>query len=138
MATVIIERTSEYLNRLRNYGVYIDGEKVGTIANGETKEFTVSQGTHTIVTKIDWCSSTTIQFSISDDETKAFKVSGFKNAHWLMPAAIIIIISSYLVNLKFGFDYSLYLTVPIFLLLLYYITVGRKRYLMLIEAKTAQ
>lgn len=51
MATIIINRTSEYLNRLRDYGVYIDGKKVGTIANGETKEFNVSTGQHSVFMK---------------------------------------------------------------------------------------
>lgn len=31
MATIILNRTSEYLNRLRDYEVYIDEKKVGTV-----------------------------------------------------------------------------------------------------------
>lgn len=135
MATIILNRTSEYVNRLRKYGVYIDGKKVGTIANGETKEFGLTPGHHSIVTKIDWCSSKTITFDISDDEMKEFKVGGFKNAKWLMPTALIIIVLSYIVNLGYGFEYLFYLVVPAFLLLVYYLTVGRKRYLTLTETK---
>ena len=138
MATIILNRTSEYVNRLRNYGVYIDGKKVGTIANGDTKEFNVSPGQQSIVTKIDWCSSQTVTFDISNDEVKNFKVGGFKNAKWLMPTALIVIVLSYIVNLKYGFEYLFYLVVPAFLLLVYYMTVGRKRYLTLTETKTAQ
>jgi hypothetical protein len=55
MATIIINRTSEYLNLMRNYGIYIDGKKIDTIANGETKEFNISVGHHSLYTKIDWC-----------------------------------------------------------------------------------
>ena len=138
MATIILNRTSEYVNRLRNYGVYIDGKKVGTIANGDTKEFNVSPGQQSIVTKIDWCSSQTVTFDIGNDEVKNFKVGGFKNAKWLMPTALIVIVLSYIVNLKYGFEYLFYLVVPAFLLLVYYMTVGRKRYLTLTETKTAQ
>jgi len=136
MATIILNRTSEYVNRLRNYAVYIDGKKIGTIANGETKEFNVSPGQHSIVTKIDWCSSPTVTFDISDDEVRNFKVGGFKNAKWLMPTAVIVFLLSYIVNLKYGFEYLFYFVVPAFLLLVYYLTVGRKRYLTLTETKT--
>ena len=136
MATIILNRTSEYVNRLRNYSVYIDGKKVGTLADGETKEFVVTPGHHSIVTKIDWCSSKTITFDLSDDEMKEFKVGGFKNAGWLVPTAIIVIVLSYIVNLKYGFEYLFYLAVPAFLLLVYYLTVGRKRYLTLTETET--
>ncbi len=133
MATIILNRTSEYVNCLRNYDVYIDGKKVGTIANGKIKEFVVTPGHHSIVTKIDWCSSNTITFAISDVEIKEFKVGAFKNAKWLMPTAIIIIGLSYIVNLMYGFKYLFYLGVPAFLLLVYYLTGGRKRYLTLTD-----
>lgn len=136
MATIILNRTSEYVNRLRNYGVYIDGKKVGTIANGDTKEFVVTPGHHSIVTKIDWCSSKTITFDIGHDEIKEFKVGGFKNAKWLMPVAFIVIVLSYIVNFKYGFEYLFYLVIPAFLMLVYYLTVRRKKYLTLTETKT--
>lgn len=133
MATIRLTRTSEYVNRLRDYGIYIDGKKIGVIANGETKEFTVSTGQHSIVTKIDWCSSPTLTFSIGDNEIRNFKVGGFKNAKWLMPTVFILIVLSYIVNWKYGFNYLFYLVVPAFLLLVYYLTIGRKRYLTLTE-----
>jgi len=136
MATIILNRTSEYVNRLRNFGVYIDGKKVGTIANGDRKEFNVSPGQHSIVTKIDWCSSKTITFDLTDDEIKELKVGGFKNAKWLMPTTFIVIVLSYIANWKYGFEYLFYLVVPAFLLLVYYLTVGRKRYLTLTETKS--
>jgi len=127
MATMVLNRTSEYANRLINFGVFVDGKKVGTIANGETKKFDVLSGQHTLVTKIDWCSSPTLVFSIGDNEIKNFKVGGFRNASWLVPTALIIIILSYIVS------YLFYLVIPVFLLIVYYLTIGRKRYLTLIE-----
>ena len=136
MATIILNRTNEYVNRLRDYGVYIDGKKVGTIANGEIKEFNVSAGQHSVVTKIDWCSSYPLTFDISDNEVKNFKVGGFKNAKWLMPTGLIIIVLSYIVNLLFGFEYLFYLVIPGFLIMVYYMTFGRKRYLTLTEEKS--
>lgn len=39
MASIILERTSEFVNRFRNFGVYFDDKKMGTVHNGETKKF---------------------------------------------------------------------------------------------------
>ena len=131
MASIIINRTSEYLNRLRNYDVYIDGEKIDTISNGETKEFNISAGQHSILIKIDWCSSQTLLVDINDNETKSFKVGGFKNGNWLIPAALVILGS--IASRLFDFNYLFYLIIPFFLSMVYYMTLGRKQYLTLKE-----
>ena len=133
MASIIINRTSEYLNRLRNYDVYIDGKKVDTISNGETKEFNISAGQHSILIKIDWCSSQTLLVDINDNETKSFKVGGFKNGNWLIPAALVILSS--ISSRLFDFNYLFYLIIPFFLSMVYYMTLGRKQYLTLKENK---
>lgn len=134
MATVMIERSNEMNNRLRDYGVYIDGEKVGVIANGETKEFEIGFGRHLIYCKIDWCSSPQISFEATDDELKIFKVGGFKNGNWMVPAAIAVIIISYVLQyLEVKIFYLAVLIIPFFLLLVYYLTIGRKKYLTLIQ-----
>ena len=133
MASIIINRTSEYLNRLRNCDVYIDGKKVDTISNGETKKFNISAGQHSILTKIDWCSSQTLLVDINDNETKSFKVGGFKNGNWLIPAALVIPILSSIASRLFDFNYLFYLIIPIFLLMVYYMTLGRRQYLTLKE-----
>ena len=137
MPTIIINRTSEYLNRFRDYGIYIDGKKVDTIASGETIELNVSAGHHFVSTKIDWCSSPTLSVNINDEATKSLTVGGFKNGKWLMPAGLVIIVLNFIANQLFDFEYLFYLIIPIFLLLVYYLTVGRKQYLTLIENKSA-
>ena len=136
MATIIINRTSEYLNRFRDYGVYIDGNKIGTIPNGETEEFNVSAGCHSVFAKIDWCSSQTLSVNMVDQEIKSFKVGGFKNGKWLMRTGVVTIVLSYVANLLFDFEYLFYLVILVFLISVYYITVGRKQYLTLTENKS--
>ena len=133
MGKIVIYRTSEYSNRYRNYEVYVDGKKLGKISNGETREYEVLPGQHSLVAKIDWCSSKSILFDMNAGEVKSFKVGGFRNAKWLMPASVIIIVLSFQVNFEFGFKYLFYSTIPVFLLLVYFLTIGRKRYLTLTE-----
>jgi hypothetical protein len=72
----------------------------------------------------------------NDNETKSFKVGGFKYGYWLLPIALGIFALSYISNLIAGFDYLFYLVIPLFLLLGYYITAGRKKYLTLTEIKS--
>jgi hypothetical protein len=133
MPKLVIKRSSEYNNSLRNYGIYIDGEKADTIANGETKELTITTGRHTLYFKIDWCSSPEVSFDITDSDIKSVLVGGFKNGSWMVPAAGGIILLSYLLERLFGIYYLFFLAIPAFLVIVYYITIGRKKYLTLKE-----
>jgi len=128
MSKINIQRTSEYVNRLRNLGVYIDDKKVGTVSNGETKEFEIPAGSHLICCKIDWCSSPQLSFKVDEAETRSFKVGGFKNSNWLMPLSLGIIILNIVLNAFFGIHYGFYMLIPVFLLLMYYVTFGRKQF----------
>lgn len=40
---------------LRKMQIYVDGEKVDSIKNKESKVLTLSEGQHVIKAKIDWC-----------------------------------------------------------------------------------
>jgi hypothetical protein len=134
MPTINITRTSAYMNRLRDYQLYLDGKKIGTIGNGQTKQLETTAGQHTLLAKIDWCSSETVSFTLSESETQNLRVDGFKHAHWMMPVAMGAIALHFVVNLFFDFYYTIFLVIPAFLLLLYYMTIGRKSYLQLKEA----
>lgn len=133
MAKINITRTSTYINRQRDYQLYLDGKKIGTIANGQTKQFETTAGQHSLVAKIDWCSSETVSFTLNESETQDLIVDGFKHASWMMPVAIGSIALHFVLNLFFDFYYTIFLVIPAFLILLYYLTIGRKNYLQLKE-----
>ncbi|MFL5807901.1 MAG: hypothetical protein ACJ749_00190 [Flavisolibacter sp.] len=136
MARLIVQRTSEYNNRLRHFRIFIDGEEVDKIANGETMEFHLTPGRHRLYSKIDWCSSQEISFDISDGETKMFKLGGFRHGNWIIPLSVGFVVLGSLFRATAGVDYVLYLMIPGFLLLVYYLTIGRKKYLTLTELST--
>ncbi|HRP31804.1 MAG TPA: hypothetical protein PKV73_07930 [Agriterribacter sp.] len=138
MATLVVKRTSEYNNRLRDYQLFLDGKKIGTISNGEKKEFEIATGQHNVVARIDWCSSPEILVNLDDTEKKKLVVGGFKNGHWIMPIAGGIIGIGIFLNFAFSFRYGLLLAIPYFLTILYYITIGRKKYLTLTEANPSK
>lgn len=134
MVTIILERSNELKNHLRNYAVYIDGRKVGSIADGTTEQYEVAAGEHTICCKIDWCSSPEIKFNTNNDLVKNFKVTANKKERWL--SYLLIALTIGMVFLKQA-GVSYYAVLAIFILLslagLYYITIGRKKYLALSE-----
>jgi len=144
MGKIMLSRTNEYINGLREYGIYIDDVKVGVIRNGETKEFEVAPGTHTIYAKIDWCYSPTRPFYIAGEEVVPFNVGSFigserlrKLSKWIGPFFIGILILQPVLRATIHFDNLLYyifpLTLPLFLVMVYYFSIGRKRYLSLNE-----
>lgn len=76
MAKIIINRSSEYSNKLRSIGIYLNDKKIGDLSDGESKEFEIEEGKHQIRAKIDWCRSNPIDLKINSDETLRFNLSG--------------------------------------------------------------
>jgi hypothetical protein len=76
MAKIIINRSTEFSNRIRAIRIYIDKQKIGEIYDGESKEFEISPGKHTLKAKIDWCGSNTIEFVASEEDTPRFSLCG--------------------------------------------------------------
>jgi hypothetical protein len=72
LALLKIVRDSGYADRLRAYKVIIDGNLVGEIRDGETKEFPISNGQHDLSLKIDWCGSNTIRFTVAQGDLLTF------------------------------------------------------------------
>ena len=134
METLKIERTNEFINGFRNYGIYIDGKKVDIIANGKTKDYNLSIGKHTLYFKLDWCSSPEVTFDLLENETKRFKVGGFKHANWIMPFALLLSPLLYMPKvLGNNYKYLYFILIPVLVLIIYHLTLGRKKYLSLSE-----
>lgn len=133
MATIRIRRTNDYMNLMRDYRLYIDGQKIGAIGNGETKDFEVTGGHHTVIAKIDWCSSPDLSFEINENDSKTILVSSLKIGRWLLPLTTGIVALSLLLTGVLHYYITLFLVLPVFLLILYPLTIGRKNYLNLRE-----
>lgn len=76
MAKLIINRSSEFANKIRSIEIILNDEKIGEINDGESKEFDVESGNYNLVAKIDWCYSNITSFTIHDDATVRFNLSG--------------------------------------------------------------
>lgn len=76
MPKLILNRSSEFSNRIRSYQIYLDNQKIGEINDGDAMEFEIAPGKHQLKAKIDWCSSKTIEFAAAEGQTLRFRISG--------------------------------------------------------------
>ena len=133
MAKFIIVRSNEWMNRARRIGIYVDGQKLGTISNGSTQEFDILSGMHTFKAKVDWCGSRDYSFFISEDETKTIKLSSFGYQYHFISITTGILALHFLLHFVFGIDYLVWVFAFFMPIILYYITIGRNDYLVISE-----
>ncbi|MBO5778063.1 MAG: hypothetical protein J6R82_00700 [Clostridia bacterium] len=65
---VLKRESAKWADVARGYKVIIDGVQVGEIRDGETKEYPLTDGYHTLKLKIDWCSSQEEAFAVKNGE----------------------------------------------------------------------
>jgi hypothetical protein len=131
MARIVIVRSNEYINRFRSIDLYLNGEILGYIDNGETIEYDLPGGDHKLVAKIDWCGSQQIDFNLEEHESQIFNLSGFKHSRVIMPFSFTLVLLHLVTNVFFGIQLSIFFILPLLLLLIFYISVGRNQYLSL-------
>ena len=91
MAIIIVERANEVLDQTRNYDIIVDNFQIGSISSGQKVTFQIPGGRHSIHLKIDWCSSNTITFDISDLNQKKFVCrSNLVGWRRLLPFIVVI------------------------------------------------
>lgn len=131
MARIVIVRSNEYMNRFRGFGLYLNGQKLGDVFNDEKEEFEIPEGDHELVAKIDWCSSPVIHFTISGNDTQTFDVGDFKHNKVILPMIPSLVLLHLVMNVFFHTQLSIFFILPLLLLLVFYISIGRKQYLCL-------
>ena len=133
MAVIKIQRGSGYVDKIRNYKVFINNEQVGIISEGEIKEYNVSPGTHTISTKIDWAGSKDIIVNLKENDVVNFKVENYTAKHWLISVYFIAFITlvHIVLFITIDFQYTSLLFIPVLATMGYYLTFGRNKYLTL-------
>ncbi|MDR2223912.1 MAG: hypothetical protein LBE34_14425 [Flavobacteriaceae bacterium] len=84
MSRVIIRRKKSFIERFRNFNIYLDGDKVMSVKNGEQVVLNITPGKHLIIIKIDWNTSNSIIFELKEGQTIQYKVfvDGFFRAFY--------------------------------------------------------
>ncbi len=132
---IILERKSQFLNRLKNYRVIINGTEQGRIGNGKTEEYEVPAGENTITCKVNWCSSNDYIVNVQPGKKAFLKVgSGIKYFWPVYIVLLITIIARFFMRtdteLRQKFNLiSIFVLIPVVCYFLYYITISRRAYL---------
>ena len=137
---IILTRKSEWMNRSRPYHVLIDGMDAGSIANGSTQEFMVSPGSHTVQCKMAWYCSPLFQVDLKMEEIEYLRVRAGMKYYWPLFFILLVGIS---INLFYTHDsgekplslimLQLVCILPSLLYMLYYLTLGKQKYLVIEE-----
>jgi hypothetical protein len=133
---IIITRKAEWLNRLRAYRVFIDGIESGKVSNGSSEEFVTDAGVRKVQCKVNWYGSREFEVQTNPGEVSYLRVKSGMKFFWIF---YILLIGGLGFNLFYRFanikkpgyatNVELALILPAILYLLYYITFGRKDYL---------
>jgi len=63
-ATIVVKRTSQFMNKFRSIQIYIDGRQVGIVKDGQSVSFRVASGRHEVYAKIDWQTSRPLDLAV--------------------------------------------------------------------------
>jgi hypothetical protein len=131
MPKLYFHRTSEYANNARKIAVYVDGKKALSVPNGGSAVFDTEVGEHEIYATIDWCSSPAIKVTLEENAKQKLEISSFKMAKWMIPLALFCVLIYFAADYFFekNLSFLFIVVVPIFLYQIYYLTLGRKKYL---------
>jgi len=133
MAKIQITRSAEWVNNARRIGVWLDGQKIGNFYDKETKEFEVPEGQHKLYAKIDWCGSKEVFFTLNENETKNLTLSAFRYSRLLIGYSACLIALHFILKHTLKFDFLIWFLIPSFLVFIYYLTIGRNKYLIINE-----
>lgn len=129
MSLLKIKRSYDFTDSKKDYEIYIDGNMIGTIGTGETRQFHITRGEHLLYSKSDWVRSPSVSFGIKERETKTFIVERSKNVKLILSIFMIISLVSLTLTFFKIINFAGYLNIPVFVFLLYYYTFGRYKFL---------
>jgi len=89
MGTLIVIRSSDLPGFLEDIDIFLNEKKIGEISRSKSKQFELEPGDYTLQAKINKRTSSVTQFSIKENETRTFKIFGFKFGNLLIPAILL-------------------------------------------------
>lgn len=116
--------------------IYLDGEKVAAIANGESQTLITPPGPHQIRVKLDWFSSPVYKVFTIKDHVHVFNIDQSKTSLRLLGMEIILALH-FILLLFYDFNKLIIFMFPFLMVELYFLTFGRNKYFKLkkIEGK---
>jgi hypothetical protein len=142
MATLTISRARQFINRLRNYKILVNGEEITQLEHGESKNLVLAAGTYHIKAKIDWVSSEEYEITLAGDELQTLEIgcniTQSKVQNLLNILGFVVLLGSIwlyeeITPLAWILLFAMWVVRDVVLTkgksFLYYLTTGRSRYL---------
>ena len=135
MPKIRISQKREWGARFRVLDLYLDGEILSYVPNGETIEFDVPLGQHILKAKTGFVSSKVLSFTMFNKEIKTFTISPNVIHHILLPFIILGLgLLPFYSKRIFHSEHPDLIVFPLVLLFsIYSFTIGRYRYLKIKE-----
>jgi hypothetical protein len=80
----ISRKLERWRDQGRKYKVVIDGQIVGAVHNGESRDFTVTKGEHCVRIRIDWSGSRDLVLALDGGQVKTLMCNP-KGSAWSSP-----------------------------------------------------
>lgn len=126
MPKITLRSTKGWNNRNRNLGIYLDGQKIGMIQSGHTKEFEIEPGEHELKAKSGLIRTKKTSMSLDKDENKNIELSGFKFWKWLASSILLIGVLFVIIGPYFNFYndklFVIFVILPEVVFLFYYLS----------------
>jgi len=136
MPVIKVFRKKSWTTRYKVVELYLDGQRIGYVSNGEAREFDVAAGQHTLKAKMGWYGSRKFDFTIYNKEAKAITVSPNIVFVAFIPLFVIgfVLLKVYLKE-KLMIRYGKYDIIPgiLIMIALVFSIFGRSSYLILKE-----
>jgi len=89
MPTIKISQKREWGAKFRVLDLYLDGEILGYVPSGETIEFDVPVGQHTLKAKMGFFRSKVLSCTMFNKEIKSYTISPNKFVHFFLPVILL-------------------------------------------------
>ena len=133
MPVLNIRRTYYFMDSRKEYKIYLDGEKIGTVSFGETRQFEINEGEHLLYLKANWVRSPGVLFGIKGLEIKRFIVGHSRFVRLIINTLTALAALSLISTFFKAVNYAVYAGIPVILFLFYCYTFGRHKFLSLHE-----
>ena len=134
MGKLIIERSSELTNKMLEMGLYLNDSKIGNIADGEIREMDLEPGEYYLTAKLGIWKSKPIIFEMTSKTVKKVELSGLYYGEGFLVYCLSVAVVLGLKEVDI-IELNLFWIIigPLIGLSIYYLTLGRKGYIRLIE-----
>ena len=137
-AKIIINRKSQWMNRMRAFKIFVDDQEVGSVKNGNSEELVVEEGVHVVYLKFGFYRSAPLTLTLNKSENKFLIAQNGMKYFWPLYILMMLGIFSQMILKSRHLDpiswiplLQIAMVIPGILYFLYYLVIARKKYLLL-------